>query len=300
MLKETLEEFKQAPRMVKFKFISLIVIICMVGVIGTVSVILFLLSMTNGTENWLFMWLTAMCLIALYILSRIPITGCTKGCDYCYARKMATNPFYAKAFPYKFEPHFYPERIRELCKIPAGSKVFVCSMGELFGDNPEWTKEVFLAIENHPKLTFQLLTKRPENLIKWEFPDNVWIGASATDASMFTKAWEGLKDVKANVKFISFEPLLNWDMSFEDTKWTLKTAGINWIIIGQRTPHSGLTEPCISWIAEIVESADNLNIPVFLKNNLQDLLPHIAPFVTNPFRNTILGLRQEFPKSEVK
>jgi len=42
-----------------------------------------------------------------------PITGCLKNCDYCYARKMAENPFYRKAFPYKFVPHFYPERISQ-------------------------------------------------------------------------------------------------------------------------------------------------------------------------------------------
>jgi protein gp37 len=239
-----------------------------------------------------------------------PITGCTKGCDYCYARKMATNPFYAKAFPYKFKPHFYPERIRELCKIPAGSKVFVCSMGELFGDNPEWTKEVFLAIENHPELIFQILTKRPDNLIKWEFPDNVWVGISAENETKFLKACSILERINAKVKFISLEPLLSWNDSDygdelnngvnHDVRLWLKDCGIDWLIIGQQTPRNKLTEPNISWIAQIVEATDSLNIPVFLKNNLENLLPPIAPFVTNPLRDTTFGLRQELPKSEVK
>jgi protein gp37 len=104
------------------------------------------------------------------------------------------------------------------------------------------------------------------------------------------------------VKFVSFEPLLESIASEFDfgLDMAFKAYGINWVIIGQQTPHNKLTEPNISWIAQIIESADKAKVPVFLKNNLKDLLPPIAPFVTNPLRDTTFGLWQEFPKSEVK
>jgi hypothetical protein len=77
----------------------------------------------------------------------------------------------------------------------------------------------------------------------------------------------------------------------------LQNAGINWLIIGQQTPHNQLTEPNASWIAEIIEAADKVKIPVFLKNNLKPILPAIYPFVTNPLRDAEFKLRQEFPPS---
>jgi protein gp37 len=199
-----------------------------------------------------------------------PITGCLKNCSYCYAKRMAENPFYAKAFPYQFVPHFYPERIKELCKIPAGSKVFVCSMGELFGENHEWTEEVLLAIENHPELTFQVLTKQPQNLEQFSpFPDNCWVGVSATDERMYVNAMVHLIGVEAKIKFVSFEPLLSHidNMLLKNT-----LPAIDWLIIGQQTPVKKTTQPKVEWVKEIVDVYDNAKIPVFLKNNLTDLL----------------------------
>ncbi len=231
-----------------------------------------------------------------------PITGCLNGCPYCYARTLANGrllsrylgnnkiaPVYVKkdpnhdAWDEQKEIHkalldpFYPRewfdrREEELeGKKPKG--IFVCDMSDLFGIGipEEWTKHVLNLIRLSPRHRFYLLTKQPQNLTKFSpFPDNCWVGVSATDASMFTMAWAGFKDVQAAVKFISFEPLLSWDMSVPDTEWTLKTAGINWAIIGAQTkPYK---PPELSWVEWIVEAADKAGIPVFLKNSLEPLV----------------------------
>ena len=62
-----------------------------------------------------------------------PFTGCKNNCSYCYARKVANRFKGTKAFPHGFEPTFHPERLAELGHVRKPSRIFVCSMGELFG-----------------------------------------------------------------------------------------------------------------------------------------------------------------------
>ena len=61
---------------------------------------------------------------------------------------------------------------------------------------------------------------------------------------------------------VSFEPLL--ERMPDDIETHMK--GLEWAIIGQRT--KPFNNPPAAWIDNIVESADNLNIPYFIKNNL--------------------------------
>jgi protein gp37 len=191
-----------------------------------------------------------------------------------------------------------------LSKFPKGSKVFVGSTIELFGDwiRPEWLKDIFDMVKIFPKLTFIFLTKRPENLIKWSpFPENCWIGVSATNQAQFDQAIITLPQIKSQIKFISVEPLLSYIYST-----TRHMERINWLIIGQQTPIRPATMPKIEWIKEIVEAADKAGISVFLKSNLQSvfkkafdidksdgfLLPAWAGNTSGAYRK----LRQEFPK----
>lgn len=272
-----------------------------------------------------------------------PITGCLNGCEYCYARKSAkgrlktrylanqnycgvtnTNP---QTDP--FLPRIWPDRLNDLGNFDSPPKgIFVCSMGELFGDwiPREWQDEVMDCIKTYDNHRFYLLTKQPQNLIKFSpFPDNCWVGVTATDTSMFAEACYRLGKIKEKVKYISLEPLLDFkpredalDWQFWLSQWL--ASGINWVIIGACTgtkkemqeicqrynlalmPYGRkwTAQPKIEWVKEIVEACDKAGIPVFLKNNLQTLLATKSCFgsryVPLPLGDKEGSLRQEMPK----
>ena len=208
--------------------------------------------------------------------------------------KVATDPFY---------PRFWPERLENLGhpdgygyqKVTHPKGIFVCDMGELFGDwiPRDWQNKVFEKIREYPEHRFYLLTKQPQNLAKFSpFPENAWVGITATDYYMMFKALNALAyldgGIQAKVKFISFEPLLE---SVAGPR--LNLASVNWVIIGACTgtradmatlceKYPALTlmpwgnrwtaQPQVSWVSEITEACAKAGIPYFLKNNLRPLL----------------------------
>ena len=226
-----------------------------------------------------------------------PITGCLNGCEYCYARKLANTrlrstylanrnfPFplmgdeLLKAYADPFYPRFWEGRLYdgrdELCGgKPKG--VFVCDMSDLFGIGvPEdWTRRVLDVIESRSQHRFYLLTKQPQNLQKFSpFPDNCWVGVSATDYTMANQARYYLSLIKAKVKYLSIEPFLE---PFVDRVGSpFQPEYIDWVIIGSQTkPYK---PPKIEWVQEIVQACDKAGIPVFLKKNIVAAIPAGTP-----------------------
>jgi len=125
-----------------------------------------------------------------------------QGKSYCYARAMY------KRFKWNPEMRFDPAVFNNLPRKPA--KVFVGSTMELFLPECEaWLGKTLDLIKPYKWLTFQFLTKQPQNLIKWSpFPSNCYVGVSATNQHQFDEAVKYLKEVEATVKYISLEPLL--------------------------------------------------------------------------------------------
>jgi protein gp37 len=188
-------------------------------------------------------------------------------CSYCYARRMY------KRFHWDETIRFEPQSSFVQCfNAPAGSRIFVGSTMELFGDwvDPAWLKGIFNWCRMYKEKTFIFLTKQPQNLIKWSpFPDNCWVGVSATNYHTFIEGIHNFHSVNAKVKFLSIEPLLNWEMGNHGYRaGRLVDSGINWLIIGQQTPVRMSTMPKVGWVEEIVTAADKAKIPVFLKSNL--------------------------------
>jgi protein gp37 len=80
-----------------------------------------------------------------------------------------------------------------------------------------------------PHHTYQVLTKRAERLPAFfaarQCPTNVWLGVSVEDRRYGVPRIEQLRQVRAAVRFLSIEPLL-------DDVGTLDLTGIHWVIVG--------------------------------------------------------------------
>ena len=201
-----------------------------------------------------------------------------------------------------FYPRFWFERMQQLlvrnsavCSHhPKPRGVFTCDMSDLFGIGvpEEWTRQILQAIKDNAYDRFYLLTKQPQNLISYSpFPDNCWVGVTATDSKMAWNAYAELKDISALVKYLSLEPLLGEI----DTRMIANFKGIiNWLIIGAQT--NPYKPPKIEWIKEIVEAADKAGIPVFLKDNLWSLFDGSHYAVPLWAFDKDSKLRQEMPK----
>ena len=209
-----------------------------------------------------------------------------QGKSYCYARAMYKRSNWNSEIRFDKEVPIYG--------FPTGSKVFIGSTIELFGDwvKEDWLKTIFANVRQSPDVTFLFLTKQPQNLINWSpFPDNCWVGVSVTTKAQLRPAIWKLSDIQCNKRFLSLEPLLeNVLDQILPAEWD---DAINWVIVGQQTPSAKATLPKIGWVQEIVEACDKAGIPVFLKNNLRELLCHGAtPWA---WQDNSGVLRQEFP-----
>lgn len=230
-----------------------------------------------------------------------PITGCNNQIDgfckgggfKCYAYKLANgrlrnrylsggivategvdhenllDPFYPRLWRDRLielqslstTPYYSQRRLPSEIK-PRG--IFVCDMGELFGDwvPRQWQAEIFKAIKGHPQHRFYLLTKQPQNLAKYSpFPDNCWVGVSATNQAMYDSAVYYLNKIKASVTYISIEPLLS-HIHLPNYK------DVDWIILGGLSGKQPFFPP-EEWIQEIEEAADRAGTAIFEKDNLR-------------------------------
>ena len=128
-------------------------------------------------------------------------------------------------YPNGFNPTIYPEALLSPLYLKKPSRILCAFMGDLFWKCPEFDPDrkiesimpsgkasvtmslkgwIFTTIKQCPQHTFLFLTKQPQNLPQFSpFPDNCWVGVTATDAKSFLEAGRGLEQIEAKVKYIS-------------------------------------------------------------------------------------------------
>jgi len=200
-----------------------------------------------------------------------PVTGCEKGCYYCYARKIAKRFKGSKAWPQGFLPMFRPERLQEPQKMKKPQTIFVCSMADLFGEwvPDEWINRVFDSCLKAPWHTYIFLTKNPKQYLtipgEYLGKKNHWFGTTITSKGDAGELLHWIQRLPEGNTFISFEPLLG----SIGAVLPLHLTGIKQVIIGAQTNPTII--PDQFWIAEIEQEADRAGAKVFCKDSLASI-----------------------------
>ncbi len=143
-------------------------------------------------------------------------------------------------------------------------RVFTCSMSDFWHEDVPlaWLDEALDTIERTPKLTYQILTKRPGNVarrlaeLRRSLPANVWLGATIGHAKSLPLL-KPLLRIDAPIRFLSCEPLLT-------PLPGLSLDGISWVIGGgQSGPKAALCDP--DWMRALRDLCIANSVPFFLK-----------------------------------
>lgn len=238
--------------------------------------------------------------------------GCLGTCEFCYARRFNKRTWkrmfeieanyriengineiliYSIDHEYKclynwmqdFKPIFmYSQFAKSLPKKPM--RIFMDSMSDIAYWQDEWIDRVFDKIKEYPQHKFQFLTKNPKvyfKLLKKPIPSNVWFGFTAINQRTFNYGNNLFSDLAWN-KFVSLEPL--------HEEIDIKHFYGHWVIVGGETGNRrNKIVPKLEWIKKIVKYCVDNNMPVFLKDNIEDIWLQDS-------LNEITGLVQQFPE----
>lgn len=214
--------------------------------------------------------------------------GCLKvspGCEHCYAetfsKRVGRNIWGPAQTTQRWRTKGPWKEVLKWDKAAEAQgrrkRVFCQSMSDFFeyhSQLDEWRKEAFTILENLKWLDVQLLTKRPENVLRmvpfhWRenWPDHIWLGTSVENQEYAEKRIPELLKIDAPILFLSCEPLLGpvslrrW---LQPERISFDTRRIDWVIIGGESgpkarPFS--TE----WAYNLIRECRKANIPAFMK-----------------------------------
>lgn len=221
-----------------------------------------------------------------------PWIGCMKvsaGCDHCFAENLmdtrygrvewgqrkteTTTPSVgtrSRTSPSNWrKPVQWNKNFAEFqAKHGRRQRVFCASLADVFDNQVpwEWRIDLFNLIAITPNLDWLLLTKRPENIrtlrgVPMEFLPhfpNIWIGTTAEDQASYDRRWPILRDIKATVRFISYEPAIGPLWIHANPPYP------DWLIAGGESGH-GFRRANPQWFDHIMEECQYHDVAFFMK-----------------------------------
>jgi protein gp37 len=196
-----------------------------------------------------------------------PVSGCrvlSPGCTHCYAMRMAArlqamgHPIYEGVTrksggrpKWTGRLHFNEAALEIPLRWRKPRRIFVNSMSDLFQDGvPDaFIARVWGVMAQAKQHTFQILTKRPENMLR--------ILGTSVESAEFSPRIEILRQVPAQVRFISFEPLIG-------AIGAVNLSDIHWAIVGGESgPRSRAMEA--RWVEELHTQCRKQKVAFFFK-----------------------------------
>lgn len=200
--------------------------------------------------------------------------GCQKvspACDHCYAESWAKRAGRGHLWEGQRErtkdwsgPKRWNEQAR---KAGVNARVFTNSLADFFDNQvPDlWRRDAWDVIGETPHLTWLILTKRPQNIIKMIPPSfgsdnypNVWLGITAENQDEYWKRRSHLFAIQAARHFISYEPALG--------PLSIQGPVIPDLVIcgGEDYVREG-REFNLQWARDLRDECDSLDVSFFMK-----------------------------------
>lgn len=185
-----------------------------------------------------------------------PITGCRRGCKYCYARRIYQR-FNKTSFS---EIKFHPDRMHVNLKNP--SVVFVGSMSDIAYWPKDKTQEIINLCARNIEHVFMFLSKDSTAYSGFDWPPNTMQGLTLTLSETKTHIERSLINMTAFARpFLSIEPLL----------WKIEELSVNFalfelVIVGAMTG-PGAVPVKQEWIDSIKGSVPKHKL--YFKKNLK-------------------------------
>lgn len=225
-----------------------------------------------------------------------PITGCKKGCSYCYLRRRLRgfsgddrmNLIQRNAYtmngemivldhkfvgvgghtyntPFKMKPTYHRNRLQNLDQVKQGMRIGVCMDGEMFGPwvPDDIIKEIFDACAEHPLNHYLFLTAYPQRYrelkAKGLLPqgDAYWYGSSVVDPE------DDIFYAKGYHCFAHYLPLKKLEY--------FVPSQLEWVIIDDVAPFKDIGITCsIDSAQDIADDCGALCLPAYISDSYGD------------------------------
>lgn len=206
-----------------------------------------------------------------------PVTGCRYNCIYCWARQLAlTKLRNTQRYRDGFKPRLNPEEFKR--KFKPGEVVFVSDMGDLWGEwvPDSWIRRVLNHISKFPETWFLFLTKNPDRYHDFlgEMPENSILGATIetnrdyyfqegylpriAQAPLPSRRYKAMKTLKWPLKFISIEPIMDFDME-AFAEWIREISPFM-VYIGYDNYNWRLPEPPLSKTIKLINHLETFTL----------------------------------------